>query len=297
MIILIIGKNGQLGQSIGKIVNARVEMEPDPKPDQYIFVGRDELDLSSKNSINNYFDNKEFDIVINCAAYTSVDKAEEEPKLAYQINHLAIKELALIARQKKSKLIHVSTDYVFDGESDKPYIETDLVAPINIYGKTKLEGERALQEIMPINATIIRTSWLYSEYGNNFVKTMLKIGTENKKISVVYDQIGSPTFATDLSEVILTIVNNKKYRSKDHCTEIYHYSNNGEISWYDFAKEILRLANIQCEVNPVSTDQYQVRAERPRNTLMNKSKIFKDFDLKAQDWRASLEKCINNVIL
>ena len=129
---------------------------------------------------------------------------------------MAIKELALIARQKKSKLIHVSTDYVFDGESDKPYIETDLVAPINIYGKTKLEGERALQEIMPINATIIRTSWLYSEYGNNFVKTMLKIGTENKKISVVCDQIGSPTFATDLSEVILTIVNNKKYRSKDH---------------------------------------------------------------------------------
>ena len=209
MRILVIGKNGQLGRSINKLVS---ENKYD---NEFIFVGRDESDLSKEESITNYFDsNDKFDILINCAAYTAVDKAEEEQELANQVNHLAIKQLAEIANKQKARLIHISTDYVFDGESDKPYTETDETNPINIYGKTKLAGEKVLQKIMPTNAIIIRTSWVYSEYGNNFVKTMLRLGKERDEISVVNDQIGSPTYATDLAGVILEIIKNEEFREE-----------------------------------------------------------------------------------
>ena len=168
MRILVTGKNGQLGKSIHKIVNTKIDNNQ--SSNEFIFVGREELDLSSESDISHYFkSNNKFDIIINCAAYTAVDKAEEEQELANQVNHLAVKQLAGIAKKQKAKLIHISTDYVFDGESDKSYTETDETSPINVYGKTKLAGEKALQEIMPTDAIIIRTSWLYSEYGNNFV--------------------------------------------------------------------------------------------------------------------------------
>ena len=217
MRILVTGKNGQLGQSINKIVNTsensintNQNASKKYQPCEFIFVGRDELDLSKKEGVVNYFDNNDkFDIIINCAAYTAVDKAEEEQELANQVNHLAVKQLAEIANKQQAKLIHISTDYVFDGEGENPYTETDETNPVNVYGRTKLAGEKALQAVMPINAIIIRTSWVYSEYGNNFVKTMLKLGKERGEISVVDDQIGSPTYATDLVEVILTIINNK----------------------------------------------------------------------------------------
>ena len=182
----------------------------------------------------------------------------------------------------------MSTDYVFDGESSEPYIETDKTNPINVYGKTKLAGEKALQKAMPINAIIIRTSWVYSEYGNNFVKTMLKLGKERDEINVVSDQIGSPTCATDLAEVILTIINNKDYQDKKQPTEIYHYSNEGETSWHDFSKEIFKIAKIDCQVNPINTEQYPTPAKRPGNTLMNKNKIIKEFNFPICNWKITL---------
>jgi dTDP-4-dehydrorhamnose reductase len=287
MRILVTGKNGQLGRSIYKIVNT-TNGDSLP-PNEFIFVGREELDLSNNNSIINYFDNHDkFDIIINCAAYTAVDKAEKEQELANQVNHLAVKQLAGIAKEQKAKLIHISTDYVFDGESDKPYKETDTTNPINVYGKTKLAGEKALQEIMPTNAMIIRTSWVYSEYGNNFVKTMLRLGKERDELNIVSDQIGSPTYATDLAEVILKIINNTNYRNKKQSTEIYHYSNEGEISWHDFAKEIFELVDIQCRVNPITTGEYPTPAQRPKNTVMQNDKIARIFGLKIANWKASL---------
>ena len=292
MRILVTGKNGQLGQSINKIVNTGNGKNNYQQDNEFIFVGREELDLSKKESIASYFDNNNFDVIINCGAYTAVDRAEEEKNLTNQVNHLAVKQLAGIAKEQKAKLIHISTDYVFDGAGNKPYKETDKTNPINVYGKTKLAGEKALQEIMPTNAMIIRTSWVYSEYGNNFVKTMLRLGKERDEINVVSDQIGSPTYATDLAKVILKIIDNKGYQDKDKSTEIYHHSNKGEISWYDFTKEIFKLAKIDCKVSPITTEQYPTPAKRPRNTLMNKDKIIEEFSLEILNWNESLETCI-----
>ena len=290
MRILITGKNGQLGKSLHKLVSEK------KYDNEFIFVGREELDLSNNNSIINYFDNHDkFDIIINCAAYTAVDKAEEEVKLANQINYLAVRQLAEIAKAQKAKLIHISTDYVFDGESNKSYTEADETNPINVYGKTKLAGEKALQAIMLTNAIIIRTSWVYSEYGNNFVKTMLNLGKERDELNVVSDQIGSPTYATDLAETILKIIDNKNYQDKEQSTEIYHYSNEGEIGWYDFAKEIFKLAKIDCKVCPITTEQYPTPAKRPKSTLMDKGKIVEKFSIKTPYWKETLCLCINNI--
>jgi dTDP-4-dehydrorhamnose reductase len=268
MRILVTGKNGQLGKSIHKVVNSEVETNNNLNSHNFVFVGRKELDLSKESSIENYFNNDKFDVIINCAAYTAVDKAEEQQELANQVNHLAVKKLAEVANKQKSKLIHISTDYVFDGESDKPYIETDKTNPINVYGKTKLAGEKALKKAMSTSAIIIRTSWVYSEFSNNFVKTMIRLGKDRDEVSVVSDQIGSPTYATDLAGVILKIIDNKAYQNKEQPTKTYHYSNEGEISWYDFAKEIFKLANIECKVNPIKTEQYPTLAERPKKTTL-----------------------------
>jgi len=293
MRILVTGKNGQLGRSIQKTVNADTKIGNNQSPNEYIFVCREDLDLSSKSSISHYFDNNDkFDIIINCAAYTQVDRAEQDAELANQINHLAIKQLANIANNQQAKIIHFSTDYVFDGESNKPYIETDTPNPINAYGRTKLAGEKALQALMPINAIIIRTSWLYSEYGNNFVSTMLKLGKERDELSVVNDQMGSPTYAADLADAILEIIKHKKFRDVGQTTQIYNYQNEGDISWHEFAKEIFKIEKIECEVNPISSHQYPTPAKRPRNTLMNKDKIVEAFNIKISNWSSSLNTCM-----
>ena len=292
MRILVTGKNGQLGKSIHKIV------ANNEQTNEFVFVGREELSLSNGSNIARYFESNVFDIIINCAAYTAVDKAEEEQDLANQVNHLAVKKLAEIAKAKKSKLIHISTDYVFDGGSDKPYTEIDKTNPVNVYGKTKLTGEKAIQEAMPTNAIIIRTSWVYSEFGSNFVKTMLKIGKERDEINVVSDQVGSPTYATDLARVILTMVSSiskKDYQDKEQPTEIYHYSNKGEISWYEFAKEVFKNAKIDCKVNPITTQQYPAPAKRPRNTLMNKDKISETFNFQTINWKDSLSDYFQSI--
>ena len=294
MKILVTGKNGQLGKSINKIVNTGNGKNNYQQDNEFIFVGRGELDLSSQSNINHYFDNNDkFDVIINCAAYTAVDKAEKEQELANQINHLAVKQLANIANEQQARLIHISTDYVFDGESDKPYTETDETNPINVYGKTKLAGEKALQAVMPTNAIIIRTSWVYSEYGNNFVKTMLRLGKERNELNVVDDQIGSPTYATDLAGAILEITKNKEFREEDQATQIYHYSNKGEISWYEFTKEIFKLARIDCKVNSITTQQYLTPAKKPKQSLLDNKKIEKVFIIKQKNWKKSLQTCFN----
>ena len=299
MRILVTGKNSQLGRSIQKIINEQSSgprSNNEQQVNDFIFVGREELDLSSESNINYYFNNNDkFDIIINCAAYTAVDKAEEEQDLANRINHLAVKQLAQIAKNQQAQLIHISTDYVFDGESDIPYVETNETNPINVYGKTKLAGEKALQKVMPTNATIIRTSWVYSEYGNNFFKTMLKLGKERDELNVVGDQIGSPTYATDLANAILRIIDIKDYQDKGQSTEIYHYSNKGEISWYEFAKEIFKLAKIECKVNPINTRQYPTPAKRPKYSMLNTFKVDNKEVVKMCNWKSSLLGCINNI--
>jgi len=292
MRILVTGKNGQLGRSIQKLVNTDTKIDNNQNSNDFIFVGRKELDLSSESNINHYFNNNKFDIIINCAAYTAVDKAEQEAELANQINHLAVKQLASIANEDQARLIHISTDYVFDGENDKPFIETDIPNPINVYGRTKLSGEKALQAVMPMNAIIIRTSWLYSEYRNNFVKTILRLSKEQDELNVVSDQIGSPTYTADLADVILEIIKHKKFRDVGQTTQIYHYSNDGEISWYEFAKEIFKIEKIEYVVNPITSQQYPLPPKRPRNTLMNKDKIVEVFNIKISNWKSSLNTCM-----
>jgi dTDP-4-dehydrorhamnose reductase len=292
MKILVTGKNGQLGRSIQKIVNAGTKIDNNQSTNDFIFVGREELDLSSESSISHYFGKNKFDIIINCAAYTQVDRAEEEVELANQINHLAVKQLASIASNQRAKLLHISTDYVFDGESVKPFAETDSPNPINVYGRTKHAGEKALQQVMPLNALIIRTSWVYSEYGNNFVENILRLGRERDELSVVSDQMGSPTYATDLADAILEIIKHKKFRDVGQITQIYNYSNEGKISWHEFAKEIFKIEKIGCEVNPVTSQQYPTPAKRPRNTLMKKDKIVKVFNIKIANWKSSLNTCM-----
>jgi len=292
MRILVTGKNGQLGRSIQKLVNTDTKIDNNQSSNYFIFAGREELDLRSESNINHYFNNNKFDIIINCAAYTAVDKAEQEAELANQINHLAVKQLASIANEQQARLIHISTDYVFDGESDEPFIETDIPNPINVYGRTKLSGEKALQEVMPMNAIIIRTSWLYSEYSNNFVKTILRLSKERDELNVVSDQIGSPTYSADLADVILEIIKHKKFKDAGQTTQIYHYSNVGEISWYEFAKEIFKIEKIEYTVNSITSQQYPSLPKRPRNTLMNKDKIVEVFNIKISNWKSSLNTCM-----
>lgn len=289
MKILVTGKNGQLGKSINKmIVNNK-------RDNEFVFVGREELDQSKKNSITSYFENNNFDIIVNCAAYTAVDKAEEEKELADQVNHLAVAQLAEIANKQQAKLIHISTDYVFDGESIEPYLESDPTRPINTYGKTKLAGEKAVLNLMSRNAVIIRTSWVYSEYGNNFIHTILKLGKDRDKLSIVDDQVGSPTYAGDLAKVIINILQNEKFINTELMTQVYHYSNLGECSWYKFTKKIFELSDTKCTIYPITTKQYPTPAKRPMFTVLNKNKIIKKFDINIPKWEDSLGRYIKTL--
>jgi dTDP-4-dehydrorhamnose reductase len=263
--------------------------------DSFVFVTRDQLDLSSFSNIQNYFKTRKFDLIINCAAYTKVDKAEYDREKADMINHLAIKKIAEIAKNNNSKLIHFSTDFVFDGLKHKPYFESDATRPLNFYGQTKLDGENAILSIMKFNAIIIRTSWLYSEYGNNFVDTILKLTQKNSNLNIVSDQVGTPTYAGDLGQAILQIIKSDKFNVLEKASEVYHYSNEGGCSWYDFAKEIVNISGIKCTVCPIKTKDYPAAAKRPRYALMSKKKISKEFDLKIISWKDSLKYCMDNL--
>ncbi|WP_417447186.1 dTDP-4-dehydrorhamnose reductase [Kangiella sp.] len=325
--VLVTGKNGQLGQSLQKAViqNSALTIQH-----SFSFVGRDELDLACSESISAFFSNQHFDAIINCAAYTAVDKAESEPELANQINHLAVAQLAGIAKLQRIPLIHISTDYVFNVQGGKPYVETDATDPQNVYGLTKLNGEKAMQASGCAGA-IIRTSWVYSEFGNNFVKTMLRLGKERDSLNVIFDQIGSPTYAGDLAETILQIIDHiviarsdsdvaiyesgggfkmDRYATRSETStlvlamtegeeltknEIYHYSNEGICSWYDFAKAIFELSGISCQVNPIETREYPTPAKRPHYSVMNKTKIKQLPDLVIPYWRDSLCACLKEL--
>jgi len=287
MKILVIGKDGQLGKSIKNRTDSI-------KSHDFLFVGRSDFDMGNIENINNFFNRSTtFDIIVNCAAYTDVEKAEIEPDIANQINHIAVKELAEISNRKKIKFIHISTDYVFNGKSDKPYIETDTAKPINVYGETKFDAELAIKSVMNNNALIIRTSWMYSEYGNNFVKTMLKLGKEKEEVKVVSDQIGSPTYAGDLADAITTIIQSKKFNKETFQSEIFHYSNEGATSWFNFAKEIYRITGINCKITPISTNQFISKVNRPKMTAMDINKISNYFKIKLSPWKESLIKMYN----
>ncbi len=286
--ILVTGSSGQLGQSIQTVAKHYPNYH-------FTFTRRTDLDLSDPQSISAFFQQHQFDLIINCAAYTAVDKAESDGELADQINHSAVQQLAEIALQHNSKLIHISTDYVFNGQHYRPYIETDDVAPQSVYGATKLKGEQALVDILPNNAIILRTSWVYSEFGNNFVKTMLRLGQERDSLNVIFDQVGTPTYAHDLANTIMTIAVSDEFNQATFTSEIYHYSNEGVCSWYDFAKAIFEQCDIQCDVQPIETTDYPTPATRPHYSLLNKAKIKHDFNLTIPYWRDSLKQCLSQL--
>jgi len=298
--ILVTGSNGQLGS---EIKNLTQNLAFNIQNFNFYFTDKNNLDITNRLKIEEFIIKNKIDIIINCAAYTAVDKAQTEEELANTINNLAVKYLAKISKERDIALIHISTDYVFDGKNYKPYIEADPTNPQSIYGKTKLAGEKAILSIDPPNSLIIRTSWLYSEFGNNFVKTILRLGKEKDSLKVVYDQIGTPTYAKDLAKVILQIIQNSKLvrvkqqlRTKEdkiqNSTQIYHYSNEGVCSWFDFAKEIIKMANIKCKVKPIQTKEYPTPADRPHYSLLNKAKIKNDFGIDIPYWKDSLYQCL-----
>jgi len=282
--ILVTGANGQLGSELR-------ELSVSYPQHHFFFTDVATLDITDKKSIDLFIRENKITTIINCAAYTAVDKAESEPKLADKINHLAVQYMAEAAKVYSCKFIHISTDYVFAGTNYLPYKETDKPNPQSVYGSTKLAGELALQKINPENAIIIRTSWVYSGYGNNFVKTMLRLGNERKELGVIYDQIGTPTYAGDLAKTILEIlpkIENKK-------VEIFHFSNEGVCSWYDFAKAIFESTNTNCKVNPISTAQYPTAAKRPQYSILDKTNIKERFNVDIPNWRDALKECLSKI--
>ena len=292
MRILVTGKNGQLGRSLHKLVSEK------KYDNEFVFVGREELDLSSENNIDHYFDsNDKFDVIINCAAHTEVDKAEEEAGLANQINHLAVRQLAEIAKAQQAKLIHISTDYVFDGKKHEPYKETDATNPINVYGETKLKGEQAIQKVMLTNAIILRTSWVYSEFGNNFVDTMLRLGKERNELSIVADQYGGPTPALAIVEILVSILYKIDTITINHLWGTYHYAGTPFVTWFEFAQEIFSKVDSDISMKipilkPVDSDSYPLTAKRPRSSTMNCEKINKVFNIKPPRWIDTLPKLL-----
>ena len=286
MNVLVTGANGQLGSEIK-------DCHHDFKTLNFIYADLSELDICNIDAINFFVVENNIKAIINCAAYTAVDKAENYAETARKVNAKGVSNLVKAMENVNGKIIHISTDYVFDGTKPLPYDEEDAVSPIGVYGKTKREGELAV-----INSTlegvVIRTSWLYSAYGNNFVKTMIRLGKEKEKLNVIFDQIGTPTFAGDLANTCLEILSNKNGRI-DATGKIYHFSNEGVASWYDFARAIMQIKEINCEVLPIETKDYPTLAPRPHFSVLNKAKIKKDFNIIIPYWKDSLEKCIENL--
>lgn len=282
--ILITGSKGQLGSEIEAISNLYSDYN-------FIFTDVDELDLTNESAVKDFFNTNEISCCVNCAAYTAVDKAEDDRELALLINYTAVETLAKVCKEKDALLIHISTDYVFDGRNYKPYIETDLTTPDSYYGYTKFKGEEAVMENAD-KAIIIRTSWLYSSYGNNFVKTMIRLGKERDELGVIVDQVGTPTHAADLASAIMNVIVNAGNITKKG---IYHYSNEGAISWYDFAREIMNIAGVDCKVNAIESKDYPAKANRPFYSVLNKSKIKNDFQVEVPNWIDSLKVMINKL--
>jgi dTDP-4-dehydrorhamnose reductase len=286
MFILVTGANGQLGKTFNYLV------DHNKSDNRFVFATREQLDLTDFQNVRSFIEKNQFDVIINCAAYTAVDKSEVEKEQANLVNHLSVNNIAEIARDNRIKLIQISTDYVFDGLKLKPYNETDDTSPINVYGKTKLDGENAILSIMVFDALIIRTSWLYSKYGNNFLDTILKLMKTKEKLNIVSDQIGSPTYANDIAIAILKIIESKKFSEASQISEVFHYSNDGECSWYDFAKEIANISDTKCIITSIDSKDYPQEALRPKHVLLDNNKIRNSFDLDIIYWKDSLIKCI-----
>jgi len=281
--ILVTGGNGQLGSEI-RVLSSNSN-------DNFFFTDVAELDITNIDAIKAFAETNQIDTIINCAAYTAVDKAEEDQELANKVNHLAVKYLSEVAKANGIALVHVSTDYVFDGKNYRPYLESDPTSPNGVYGQTKLDGEKAMMELNPKNSLIIRTAWVYSSFGANFVKTMLKLGKDRDQLTVIYDQVGSPTYARDLAQAILDIVPQLQSDS----VEIYNYSNEGVLSWYDFAKEIMKMAKVDCNILPIETKDYPTPATRPHYSLLNKAKIKEKFNITIPYWKDSLDSCLKEL--
>ena len=279
--ILVTGANGQLGSELK-------DFELKYPQFNFYFTNSQELDITNHSLVRSFIIENKIEIIVNCAAYTAVDKAETEHVLCNEINHLAVANFAQIAKEQNIKLVQISTDYVFDGESYKPYLESDSTNPQSVYGTTKLAGEIAMQNIAPKNSIIIRTSWVYSSYGNNFVKTMLRLGREREELSIIVDQVGTPTYAKDLAKAILEIL--PQLEKKE--VAIYNFSNLGVCSWYDFAKAIFESSGIKVNVAPIETSQYPTAAKRPLYSVMNKRKITEKFNITIPYWKDSLGECL-----
>lgn len=279
MNILVTGANGQLGNEMRVVAAEQKQLV-------YHFTDVAELDICNEQAVERFVAENAIDCIVNCAAYTNVNKAEEDAVLCDKLNHLAPANLARVAAKYRIGLLHVSTDYVFNGEHHVPYREDDATCPNSVYGTTKLAGEEAIRTIHP-EAVIIRTAWLYSSFGNNFVKTMLRLGKEREELGVVFDQIGTPTYARDLARAIQHIVGN------DVVPGIYHYSNEGVCSWYDFTKAIFDLAGIStCCLKPLHTDEYPTPAARPHYSVLDKTKIKQTYGVEVPHWIDSLRECM-----
>jgi dTDP-4-dehydrorhamnose reductase len=279
--ILVTGSNGQLGSEI-RSLSAYYSY-------QFLFTDVQDLDISDRNALHQFLVENKVNTILNCAAYTAVDRAEDDFQTADKVNHLAVKYLAEESKTLGITLIHISTDYVFNGKAFMPYKENDLTDPQSVYGTTKRAAEKEMISLQIPNSIIIRTSWVYSAYGNNFVKTMRRLGAEKEHINVISDQIGSPTYAKDLAACMLDILP-KIANSK---TQIYHFSNEGVSSWYDFAVAIMEMSGLACEVIPIPSSQYPTPAKRPFYSVMDKSKIKKEFGIKIPHWKESLKECLD----
>ena len=273
---LIVGKNGQVAAELRAALGERA-----------VAVGSAELDVGDGEAVRTFFRGRRFEAVVNCAAYTAVDKAEDEPELAARVNADGPRHLADALAETETPLVHLSTDYVFDGKSCRPYTEADAPAPTSVYGATKLAGERAVLE-HAATALVVRTSWVYSPHGNNFVKTMLRLGAERARLGVVFDQIGTPTCAADLARAVAEILP----RLEAGTRRVRHFSNEGACSWYDFARAVMELSGLACEVEPILTRDYPTRATRPFYSVLDKSEIKRDFGIAIPHWRDSLARVL-----
>jgi dTDP-4-dehydrorhamnose reductase len=282
--ILVTGSNGQLGSALKK-------QSADFENLEITFVDVEELDLTNDQSVKRYFARSRYAYIINCAAFTAVDQAEKKPEDAFAVNAAVPERLGSICQLFSTRLIQISTDYVFSGNYNIPYLEDDVTDAVSIYGKTKLEGEKALWNNP--NALIIRTSWLYSEFGNNFLKTMIRLSKERKELGVVFDQIGCPTYAGDLASAILIIIDQSE--KKGFNPGVYHYSNEGVCSWFDFATEIMKKTKSECIIHPIRTSEYPLPAKRPPYSVFDKKKIKNTYGIKIPYWRDSLLKAIQNL--
>lgn len=282
MNVLVTGANGQLGNEM--------RLMAQNSSYHYIFTDVEELDITDFNAILQTVKEKEIQIIVNCAAYTNVDKAENDFDIANALNNIAVGRLANVAKAQNATLIHISTDYVFNGNNHIPYTEDDITDPIGVYGKTKLAGEETIKKV-GCNYIILRTTWLYSKWGNNFVKTMQKLTLEKDSLSVIFDQIGSPTYAKDLAHAISLIIERNMLNQQG----IYHYSNEGVCSWFDFAKEICELSGHNCNITPIHSQEYPSKVTRPHYSVLDKTKFKETFGIPVPYWKDSLKKCINEL--